>query len=40
MLEKPIAKSTTTVPASPVIAWRPGRTPAFIVMNLTTSSSP
>ena len=29
-----------TAPASLVIVWRPGRTLAFIVMNLTTSSSP
>jgi hypothetical protein len=27
-------------PASLVIDWRPGRTLVFIVMNLTTSSSP
>ena len=32
-------KSIMTAPASLVIVWRPGRTPAFIVMNLTTSSS-
>jgi|GEM_PF-2304419 hypothetical protein len=40
MREETDRQIDNAAPASLVIVWRPGRTLVFIVMNLTTSSSP